>query len=59
MAHDAAAEAERALKNTSHDGILGGEDQLRLAQVYATLAVAQNLSQIHHNGIAPEYDPAI
>jgi hypothetical protein len=54
QAADTLSKAEHALEAAT-DGELSGEQLLRIAQVEALLAIGQELSKIHHEGINPEY----
>lgn len=55
MWHEAADALGEAIDNAPHDR-LSFDQQLKVAEIKALLAIGQELSKIHHEGINPEYD---
>ncbi len=52
-----AYDAVSAVENRYEVKSMTLDQQLKLAEIKALLAIGQELSQIHHEGINPEYSP--
>ncbi|MBM0237133.1 hypothetical protein JNW88_08205 [Micromonospora sp. ATA32] len=55
MWHEAADALSEAI-DSEKTGRLTTDQQLKVAEIKALLAIGQELSKIHHEGINPEYD---
>lgn len=46
-----------AWNKIDHDPDLTTDQRIHLSQTLALLSIGQELSQIHHNGVNPEFKP--